>query len=141
MPQETFDQLVVDLMPGRALRYPLNFSADPQIVYKPERRIRVMMIFDPPPQMRTVSLCRRDDIDTAAVRPPDVAADPNRVRVLGAYCQGEVTATRATGTVPRGVDMASTNLAGLMSQMTQTLFPIEDPNRDRDCRPFILACR
>ncbi len=140
VPQETFNQLVVDAMPGQALRYPINFSADPQVEYRPERRIRVMLVFDPPDRMRTVGLCRLDDIETVAVRPPDVAADPSRVRVLGAYCQGEATVTRATGTVPRGVDVASTNLDGLISQMTQTLFPIYDPDRDDDCPPFEPVC-
>ncbi len=127
VPQEAFEQLVVDLMPGQALRYPITFSVDPQVEYDPARRIRVMLVFDPPQQLQSIGLCRRDDIDTAAARPSDVAADPGRIRVLGAYCQGEATVTRATGTMPRGADAESTNLAGLMSQMTQALF------RDKDC--------
>ncbi len=141
VPQETFSALVVNSMPGSALRYPVNFSVDPAVEYKPERPIRVVMVFDPPKSLPSVGLCRRDDLETAAVRAPEVAADPRRVRVLGAYCQGNATVTRATGTALRGADLASTSFDQLIAQMTLTMFPIDNPSlREERCPPFVVVC-
>ena len=141
IPPDTVDEWVVNSMQGRALGFPVDFSLDPAAEYKPERRIRVVMVFDPPRSLPSVGLCRRNDLETVAARPPDVAADPRRIRVLGAYCQGDSTVTRATGTVPRGVDVASTNLDGLIAQMTMTMFPIDNPHlREDRCPPFIVIC-
>ena len=141
VPQETFSAFVVDSMPGGALRYPVNFSLDPAVEYKPERQIRVVMVFDPPRSLPSIGLCRRDDLETAAVRPPDVAADPRRIRVLGAYCQGDTTVTRATGTALRGVDLASSSFDGLIAQMTLTMFPFDNPSlREERCPPLVVIC-
>ncbi len=137
--QEAFSQSVVDSMQGRALGYSAaTFSLDPPIEYRPERRIRVLMVFDPQPGLRLVGLCRRETNEPEAVRQQGPRAD--RIRVLGAYCQGEQTTTRAIGDVPRGADFASTNMDGLVSQMTANLFPIRNDDLDRDCSPFMIAC-
>ena len=135
-----FDTQVVDLMQGRARGYPVNFSLNPAVEYKPERRFRVLMVFDPPTSLSTIGICRRDNLAAQAATPAE-GADPARLRVLGAYCRGDLTVTRATGTVPRGTQLASTNLDGLMAQMTTSLFPIRNDNLDEgDCPPFVVNC-
>ena len=138
--QALFDAQVVNFMQGRALGYPVNFSLNPEVEYKPERRIRVLMVFDPPKSLSTIGICRREDLAAKAATPAE-GVDPGRLRVLGAYCRGDLTVTRATATVPRGALLASTNLDGLMSQITSTLFPIRNDNlTDRDCSPFVIVC-
>ena len=141
LPQDVFDAEVVNHMQGQARGYPVDFSLDPAVEYHPERRIRVLMVFDPPRSLHTIGLCRRPDLETVAATPPE-GTNPNRMRVLGAFCRGDETVTRATATVPRGVQLASTNIDGLMSQMTSTLFPLRNDNDDDDdnCPPFVITC-
>lgn len=141
VPKETFDAEVVNHMQGQARGYPVDFSLDPAVEYQPERRIRVVMVFDPPRGVGTIGLCRQTDLETKAATPPE-GANPDRLRVLGAYCKGDVTVTRATATTPRGTQLASTNIDGLMSQMTSTLFPTRNRNLEDDdgCSPFVPVC-
>ncbi len=139
---EAVSETVVSSMQGRVPFYPVNFATEPgEREYRPERRYRVLMIFDPPDDLRSVGLCRRDDIDTAAVRAEGDPADPARVRVMGAYCQGDRTLTRATGTAPRGAGPTDPTFDALIAQMIRTMFPSRNKELENDdCSRFILRC-
>lgn len=141
-PNEVVSEAVVASMQGRVPLYPVNFATEPgEREYRPERRYRVLMIFDPPRGLRSVGLCRRDDLETAAVRAPDDASDPSKVRVLGAYCQGERTLTRATGTAPRGAGPTDPTFDALIAQMTRTMFPSRNRSLENDdCERLVLRC-
>ncbi len=142
--QQEFGDVVVGFMYGRTPGYPVRFSQNPEVEYRPERRIRVLMVFDPPKSLPSVGLCRRDiqgGLTQLASVSADAPPDPTRIRALGAYCQGEQTTTRVIGSAPRGPDLASTNLNAMVGLMTFNMFPIRNPNVDREnCDPFVVVC-
>lgn len=119
---EAFVAEVVGSMTGRTQGLAINFSANPEREYSGGRfRHNVRMVFDPLPGVNSIGLCRLESLDGVSNSSPDPSS---RLRVMGALCQGDLTLTRATGTVARMQNPSDPAFDQLMVQITMTLFPI-----------------
>lgn len=123
---DAFVAEVVSSMTGRTPGLAVNFSANPEREYSGGRfRYNVRMVFDPLPGVSSMGLCRLESLDDIS----DPAPDPSsRLRVMGALCQGDLTLTRAVGTVAPMQSPSDPAFDQLMVQMTMTLFPITNRN-------------
>ncbi len=119
-----FKTAVIDRMQGRNFGAILNFSTDPTNQYRGGRlNYRVVLLFNPNPDVRSVGLCRRPSVEGAT----GAAAAPGRLRVLASYCQGEMTLTRLAATAS-ATSPADPGFDNLMGQITLALFPTIDQN-------------
>lgn len=117
---------VVSSMTGRTQGLAVNFSANPEREYSGGRfRYNVRMVFDPLPGVSSIGLCRLESLDGISDPAPDLSS---RLRVMGALCQGDLTLTRATGSVAPMQSPNDPAFDQLMVQMTMTLFPITNRN-------------
>ena len=113
---------VVESMTGRTPGIAVNFSVSPTREYSGGRlRYNVRMVFDPLPGVNTIELCKLESLEDAGDPTPDATS---RLRVLAAYCQGELALTRATASTARMQEAGAPAFDQLMVQLTMTLFPI-----------------
>ena len=114
------DAAMVDAMNGSNFGPRVTFAVDPA---KPAtQNSRVVFAFNPEGQLLSGSLC-------LAV-PQSRPATGRDLRIAAAYCQGSQPMTEATGSIGDVSGPESPNFRALTVQLTQALFPPNNPHRD-----------
>jgi hypothetical protein len=126
MDQETFDRALIEILNRNQPRpQPTNFTTTPGESARPA--YRALFIFNSPPVVNNLSVCREEV--------PQVDAG-DLTRVTAAFCRrgGALTSLTAQIEALDGVD--DPRFEELMSQVVALLFPLHNPDTDDD-DPFV----
>ncbi len=120
--KEELDGAVVGAMRGAHFGQPVTFTTTPPADYTSPYRI--VMLFNPAPGAQTNRVC-------AEPAQPS-AAQPGELSVIAAFCSKDTVVTSTKGRVskPQGPRDAAFRL--LIRRVTVELFPVRDPDQDRD---------
>lgn len=112
LPPARFRALVAEAMTNKVFGRPTAFTADP--AQAPRPGFRVVLAFNPPADASPEHLCRGQVVTAATA--------PDRVTVLGAFCQGDTLLASIKGWVARVDDPGDKRFGFLMAQLTRELF-------------------
>lgn len=129
MGEERFAAAVVDALQNHQPRpQPTHYTLAPGPDARPA--YRAVFVFDGPPATGR-AIC----MDPPAL--PRVASEPDRVRVLAAFCRHAGVLTRVTGAVDGAQGVDDPRFQALLNQLVAQLFPLVDPQQ-RDDDPIWL---
>ncbi len=141
IPDDAFATLAIAGMQNRTPGGQVNFSTNPTNPYR-NNSYRTVLLFNPPPRTSSLLLCKQDRLDELAPAGPLRHVDgAGEVRLLAAYCNGDLTLTRVNASADAIDGPNSERFDSLMSQVALALFPSRNPNDDRnDCRFLVIPC-
>lgn len=123
--QAELETSVINSMQGRTSGVPVNFAAVPTNA-DPSRDFRVVLAFNPEGIRDPAKLCAvSTDLN-------DTASNGGVLTLMGAFCSTDSYLSHA---IARSSDVSGVNsekLDGLVAQLTLSLFPDDNPNRQED---------
>ena len=123
--QDELERTVISSMQGRTFGVPVNFSAAPTN-QDPNRNFHVVVAFNPEGVRDPGQLC------TASSDLKSVATTGGTLTLMGALCSSDIYLSHAIARAG-GIDgVNSDTLDSLVAQLTISLFPDENPNRQTD---------
>ncbi|MHA1565213.1 MAG: hypothetical protein ACTSX7_07880, partial [Alphaproteobacteria bacterium] len=135
MPDDRFGAIAIAGMQNRTPGAQINFSLNPENSYR-NNSYRTVLLFNPPPRTSSIGLCKPAKLDALAPPGPLRYVDgADEVRLVGAYCNGDLTLSRVSARALAVDGPNSEKFDQLMSQVALALFPSRNPHLDRDdCR-------
>ncbi len=122
VPKEEVDAAVAGSMTGATFGRQASFKTQVSTDYDSPYRIAILL--DPVPGARAITLCSEPDQPTAT--------RPDRIRAMAAFCSNDKTITSIAGSTVRVKGPRDPAFSELIRRMTMDLFPIQDPDTDRE---------
>jgi hypothetical protein len=105
---------------------PTHFTLEPGDNSNPAYRMQ--LLFDAPRAVNAIGGCRN---------PPVAETDPGTVQVSAMFCRNQGTLTQVSGRLDEVTSVDDPRFADLMHQIVIDLFPVRDPQRDRE-QPILI---
>lgn len=125
VPQNELDNAVINSMQGRTFGVPVNFAAEPTNT-DPSRNYRVVVAFNPDGVRDPGQLCKVGTDLKSTASPGGV------LTLMGAFCSTDSYLSHAMARSSDVDGVNSDTFDGLVAQLTLSLFPDENPNRQVD---------
>lgn len=125
VPKADLEQAMIQSMQGRTFGVPVNFAIRPTNT-DPDRDFRVIVAFNPDGIRDPGKLCEADG-EVASV-----ADNDGIVTLMGAFCSTDSYLSHAIARAPDVAGIDAENFDTLVSQLTLSLFPDENPHRKVD---------